>query len=339
MTPPDMLPATPSAAAPQSRGPLLTGASLTGPLPFAVALLLAELLLAAAVRANLASLAVWLCAHLAVLTLAAIYLTRSRSAVTDLGPYGLSLVATAISGPVGAAMGIVAVWLLARERPNVELLAAWYERIALAADVDPVTSLCNTVAMGRGVQTTLIPPPVFEHVMASGTLEDRQTALGLIARRFQPSYAAALRMALVSPEPVIRVQAAAVAVKVRAELKTAVQAMVAKAQAQDQTPTQAAELAAELEAMARAGMLEEDDQRRAESSIANLLKSSLLKTSVLKVGLPDGERLPAGPPQVSPQAQDLIESELLRQGRYPELRALRHAASLAPPNGEERTNA
>ncbi len=302
---------------------------LTGPLPFSVALLLAELALAAAVRANMLHLAGWLCAHLALIALAALYLARVRTAKTDLSPYGLSLVAAAIAGPVGAVMGIVAVWLHARERPNVELLAHWYERIALAGDVDPVTSLCNAVAMGRGVQTTMVPPPVFERVMADGTLEDRQTALGLIARRFAPSYAAALRLALVSPEPVIRVQAAAVAVKVRAELKTALRETLAETSVPGLTPVQAAELTSQLQAMAGAGMLEEDDQQRAEQAISSLLEGDVPAAVSRATG--------ASPP-LSQAAQELIENALLRQGRYREFRALRLQATRTARNEEEPSN-
>ena len=284
------------------------------PFLFAAALALAEVLLFTAHRALNASLLLWLAAHVLLVALVLIALWRSRAAITDTSPYALALVATLIAGPVGAVLSTAAVALMAREVPHPERLAAWYDRIALAGDVDPVTNLYNSVAMGRTVQTSITPPPVFERVMTDGTLEDRQTALGLIARRFSPNYAPALRLALVSPEPVIRVQAAAVAVKVRAELKATLATVLARARGDELGTGQAASLASELDAILRSGLLEDEDRERGQTALCSLLTSAA-------AGL-------ASTPNRDSGIQALLETQLLRQGDFASFRAVRRKDAL-----------
>ena len=290
-----------------------------GPLPFAGLLAIGELLVWFAFKASAGPLPVWVFGHAALVALAAVVLVRQRTAASDESPYVLALIATTIAGPIGAILAVGAVVLLARERPDAQLLAAWYERIALAGDIDQVTNLCNTVAMGRGVLTTAVPPPEFERVMTGGSLEDRQTALGLIARQFSPSYAAALRLALVSPEPVIRVQAAAVAVKVRAQLKVSLQAALTRLQHECLPPDGAAALALELQGMVRSGLLEDEDRSRGEEAIEQLL---VMATSAMPAGAGQGAN------ELDAAGHALLESELLRQGRFDEFRTARLRSGL-----------
>jgi len=259
-----------------------------------------------------------LLAHLALIIAATAVIWQHRTAIADATPYALTLLASLVSGPAGAAIAAMALIRHSRETTNPQLLADWYNRIALAGDVDPVTDLYNTVAMGRALHTSTVPPKVFDTVMTSGTLADRQTALGLIARQFQPSYAPALRHALVSPEPVIRVQAAAVAVKVRAGLKATLAAALQRA-SENLPSAAAAALAVDLQLMAKSGLLEDDDRDRASAAASSLVANLLDGTAT-----PDAIDAP-----FSPLAQSLIETELLARGRFGDFRKLRARAPIS----------
>lgn len=305
-------PAAPVSAPARAATTAAAAPSWLAPVPFAIILSVAQAVLLAAKLLMGFALAIWLLAH-AALTLAAVALVwQHRAQITDTTPYALTTIAALISGPIGAGIACLALIRHAGEATHPELLAAWYDRIALAGDVDPVTDLYNTVAMGRALQTSTVPPQVFDAVMTSGTLADRQTALGLIARQFQPSYAPALRHALVSPEPVIRVQAAAVAVKVRAELKKTLAVAMLRSTA-DLSPADAASLAVELQLMAKSGLLEDDDRDRATAATSRL-------TSTVVDGLTNPATIDT---PLSPAAQSLIETELLALGRFQQFRDLR----------------
>ena len=283
------------------------------PRAFAAALALAEAVLALAAFGSAAPLPVWLLGHLALTGLAALALLRMQPDLADVSPYALAVIASLIGGPVGANFAVVALMWRAREKPHPELLAAWYDRIALAGDIDPVTALYNTVAMGRAVRTSTTPPEMFERVMINGSLEDRQTCLGLIARQFTPSYAPALRLALVSPEPVIRVQAAAVAVKVRGELKATFATALTRARSEVLQPSAAAQLAHALHDMVGSQLLEDEDCQQGLVTIGTLLQRA---AADLAAG---GE---AGSPIDAP-SQALLETELLRRGHYAAFRVQR----------------
>lgn len=264
----------------------------------------------------------WLAGHLVIMASAAVYIWRGRGAISDLMPYFLPMAATAAAGPVGALFAAIALRIRSRSKTAAQhLLDDWYERIALAGDVDPVTALYNTVAMGRAVLTSDTPPAIFDEVMQRGSLADRQTALGLIARHFSPSYAPALRHALVSPEPVIRVQAAAVAVKVRAGLKDSLSQELGEAGSVTAGSPAAASLAASLDAMAETGLLEDEDRDRSRAVSRRL-------TSGIADGLIAGSVKPA---DIPPAARSLIETHLLDRGAFAAFRSLRAAAQSGTP--------
>ena len=271
-------------------------------------------------------LAVWFAGHAAMTTASVVLLQRACHQSADCGPQILALLATAIAGPVGAALAAAAIWRLSGVREHPELLSNWYERIALAGDIDPVTSLSNTVDMGRAVQTSADMPRVFSAVMNNGSLEDCQTALGLIARRFSPAYAPALRAALVSNEPVIRVQAAAVAVKVRAELKSSVLATMARVEAGELDPQAGMPTAANLKAIVNSGLLEDQDRDRASAMVARLVEQAAATLEAM----PAGEIV-----ALDAEARALIETELLRTGHFGAFRTLRNAGTPGKPSAPE----
>lgn len=296
------------------------GTPVTGPaavpdrieLMAAVGLLTAESLLLAAVILARLPWGLWLPGHAAIVGWFAYESWRRRRLGHDVSPRALAILTTLIGGPAGALIVTVALLLWRRQRAHPERLAAWYDRIALAGDIDDVTRLADTVAMGRAVGTAAYPPRPFTDVMLTGSLADRQTALGLIARRFSPAYAPALHAALVTGEPMVRVQAAAVATRVRAELKSQVRTAIADARILSSGDgSKCAELIFLLRGLLSTGMIEDDDRAAAEIAVARLAGAAAV----------------AKPP-FDPDVRAQLESELLKTGNFAAFRALRSGAAL-----------
>ena len=266
----------------------------------------------------------WLAGHIALVATAGVIIWWTRGSQSDLAVPALALMSTLIAGPLGAVLSSIAIVWLSSDRVEPDLLTAWYERISLAGDIDPVTRLCNTVMMGRAVQTTASLPQVFAHVMAHGSLEDRQNALGLIARQFSPSYAPALRAALVSSEPVIRVQAAAVAVKVRAELKQTLRtALDLQAKAADGQAN--LDVAAQIHGMAGSRLLDDADQAAAERCVKAMVSATVSGWD------PASNASAATVAGLVPEMRNQIETELLNGGSFAAFRAVR--ALVGGPQG------
>ncbi len=285
-------------------------------LGFAGALLLGELALLAVCHRLQLPFILGFIGHVSLLAVAVVSMTRVAGRDGAYAAYYLTLLATLSTGAAGAALSVVALVLLWRQRPNTAMLDEWYDRISQAGDVAPMTALTTKIAMGRSVDTDGALPHSFEQVINRGSLHDQQAALGLIARRFSPEYAPALRAALVSSEPVIRVQAAAVAVKVRGEAASALSLAIRQAQVATLSMPIARDLAVRIDALIRSQLLEEFDRSRGEDVLAQLLD-----------GLVDADPFQgldnALPTDVA--ARNVIETHLLRHGRYGEVRAAREA--------------
>lgn len=229
----------------------------------------------------------------------------------------LALVSTLVAGPVGALGAIVLVLQMRRPTQDNALLAAWYDRIAMSIAVDASNRLADNVASGRTIGLAAPSPQSFESVIARGTLAERQTALGLIARKFHPAYATALQAALKSPEPVVRVQAAAVAARIRGELKARVREVLARLPDDIATPETALAAAAALEEYLGTGLLDAGDRMRSAAALDRLKAAAR--------GL-DGRAVPAAPR--SPVATAIVEAQLLEASRFAEFRALRKVARI-----------
>jgi hypothetical protein len=155
-------------------------------------------------------------------------------------------------------------------------------------------------------------------VLERGSLADRQAALGMMARHIKPDYLPALKSALQSSEPMIRVQAAAVATKIRPELRALVDKAVMAFEAGDIPADKALMLARDLSSCVACGLLDAGDRIRAEVTIPRLL--ALGATAPVVMG------------HVSP-AQ---ETMLLQSGRFRELRIARRIAAARGAMGRVR---
>lgn len=276
----------------------------------AAGLLAAEMLLLWCVVLARLPWGLWLPGHLAIVGWFAYESWRRRREGSDVSARALTILTALVGGPAGALMLTVALLLWRRQRTRPELLAAWYDRIALAGDIDGVTRLADTVAMGRAILTSKQPPRPFADVMRTGSLADRQAALGLIARRFSPDYAPALQAALVTGEPMVRVQAAAVATRVRAGLKSEVRAAIKDAQGFSRADGAACiGHIHRLRGLLSTGMIEDDDRAAAEAAAARLVAEAA------------NAPLPA-----DAELREQLETELLKLGDYAAFRALRSAA-------------
>ena len=229
----------------------------------------------------------------------------------------LALLGLLVSIPVGPAGAIGAGCLDMLVRLNSgegHLLADWYERISLATAVDPVTRHCDDVGVGRAMNLTAGPPASFLATIEGGTLADRQAVLGIVARRFQSDYLPVLQAALKSAEPVIRVQAAAVAAHVRPEITRLFKSTVDSVPAAGNDPAKALPLLQRMEAMTASGLLDERD-----------------RLSGLEIAARLGDRIIAGlatrPATLTGAAgtSDTLERLLLTRGQFAQLRTHRSA--------------
>lgn len=253
--------------------------------------------------------------HAAVVALLAAWTWQVARASGDCAMPLLLTIAVAAAGPVGALAGLAVVVLTARRGDDPKLLQDWYQRIALAAETDDVTRLCEQVATGRTASLAGAAPASFVAIMQSGSLDERQAALGLVARNFHPDYLPVLVLALKSPEPVIRVQAAAVATRCRADLRALVDRHARGLDPRDGSAALSA--AAELDAAIASGLLDEGDSIRA-GVVAARLKAHGAAAAVRRplVAIPILDR----------QAS---EAMLIAQRRFADLRVARRLAAVS----------
>jgi hypothetical protein len=262
--------------------------------------------------------ALFLVGHLLVIAALGFFVRQLAAAGNNTTAAVILGIAVAATGPIGALGGLIAFLLPRRQVTSPRLLRDWYSRIALSADVDQITRLCDDVTAGRHVGLDTPPPLSFVAVLERGSLANRQAALGLMARHIKPDYLPALKAALQSSEPVIRVQAAAVATKIRPELRALVDKAVAGFEAGRIQAAQALVLARDLQSCVDCGLLDAGDRIRAEVMIPRLQTL--------------GATAPVGMAAVSP----VQEAALLSAGRFRELRVARRIAAARGSMGRVR---
>lgn len=257
----------------------------------------------------------------------ALYSRRQRKA--DLSVPLLIVIAASAAGPVGAPLGLAALAWLARPARSTALLQSWYQRLALSTEVDAETQLSDRVASGRVIRATAPAPQALAEIMREGTLAERQAALGLIARFFHFNYLAALSDALGSEEPVIRVQAAAVASKIRPQLAQEVTrrlAMVSDLSASDlaggtrgDAAPKRLELIRDFRSAVASKLLDKPLERAADDA-ANRLGQSI---DCLQLPYRLGDRV------VGAALMHSFEAQLIAAGDFKRLRLLRRGCRLA----------
>lgn len=230
----------------------------------------------------------------------------------------LAMLALIATGPIGGFGALVIAWLSRRRARDSRLLTDWYERIAMSVAIDPVARFCGNVSSGRTIDLGAEAPPSYAAVIAGGTLEERQNVLGIIARRYHPDYLAVLAQALRSPEPVIRVQAAAVAAHVRPDIAKQFRDLVGRLEAISSSGVETLGLLHTLESMIGSGLLDEGDRRHAVDLVSRL-------GDVVLSRLAGGETLlpRTAPLEERAALEDTLERLLLQRGRFAEFRLFR----------------
>ncbi|HRD77812.1 MAG TPA: hypothetical protein PK264_18055, partial [Hyphomicrobiaceae bacterium] len=247
-----------------------------------------------------------------------------------------------VAGPLGALGAGALAWIgrpTGADQPR--LLAGWYARIANSITTDPVSQLCEHVAVGRAVDLSEEPPTSFLHTMSSGPLVERQTVLGIVARKFHFDYLPVLRAALDNPEPVIRVQAAAVAARVRGDLKSEMDRLIAAAASPPIDIGGRLALAAKLDlgiearlvdqitaqaaGAARDTLLDGCDEREVANWCQRARRHRQLPPFDLAAIRAGGQHAELPSPQWidAPRLVDSFERRLIRAGRYAALRRVR----------------
>lgn len=207
---------------------------------------------------------------LAAGTVIAAYGMRSR--VRQDPVFLVFAVSAVFLGPLGIVGGSVAALarriFALRARPFGE----WYASLFPETAQSRVQALYQRLVLrghGPGRRVTVAP---FADVMALGSLQEKQTVIGLIAARFRPEYAPALRAALNDPEAAVRVQAASAVARIEQQFLQkgiALEERLAAAPGDRATLLDAAE---HHEALAQCGLI---DEGRAEAAAHTALKLRL----------------------------------------------------------------
>ncbi|MCB1484258.1 MAG: hypothetical protein KDJ17_05120 [Hyphomicrobiaceae bacterium] len=219
----------------------------------------------------------------------------------------------AVAGPAGAMATLAALPFAGNVASTQDVRGAWYERLARAGRPSHVTQLYDRIVSGRVQRLDASAPGDFLKVITQGTLDERQRALGLVARHFHPDYTPVLDAALRSSEPVVRVQAAAVVARVREDLKVKVEALcTSSAHSLQKTLHDAGE----LNGLSTCPLVTLQLQARCRHHMCTLLNAVLIRGRDVSLAtrLADKDALHA------------METFFIDEARFKELRVLRRVA-------------
>lgn len=256
--------------------------------------------------------------HAAMVVIAVLLLRGAVRNGQDVSIPLLGVLAGAAIGPLGLAGAVIVGKLQATSQ--LELLDAWYDRISQATEVDPVARLSDDVSVGRSVNLTGAMPSSFVAIMESGSLEERQAILGIIARRFHTDYVPVLLCALRSSDPVVRVQAAAVASRIRPDIARQFQRSIADLPSASASASGALALLHKIDAYVSSGLLDESDRQRGigvQQRLGDVVLHELRRSRLQKSGL-----------ATTDTQKESLERMLLQRSAFGELRSVRSAAPL-----------
>ena len=164
--------------------------------------------------------------HLGVLC-ALVWRIRSRiGSGIDVRHLTLTLILGAMVGAVGMIIAALVAASGLFVRNSRELIDAWYQRQAESITHDEVSELIGSIFNGRVASHSMRNAENFSFIIREGTFSQKQAIMEVVARSYRPELLPVLNLALNSPVPAIRVQAAAVKGKlytsVMASLRTAI---------------------------------------------------------------------------------------------------------------------
>ena len=293
---------------------------VAGSLPVMAALtfILQALLLVLALRGSF-SPGIAIVLHLGMITGLFVWAGWLDATGVDASRAILLAIATGVVGALGPLGVLMLDRLIHRGREPDKLLDDWYERISFSTAIDPVSQLAENVAIGRTVDLGAPPPRPFLSVFEQGTLGDQQTVLGLMARDFHPDHLPALQAALGSDEPVIRVQAAAVAAHIRTRLNSELATALDHAQSGASSPSVAVRIANETRTALQSGLVDDANRTRFAQAQAMIVANVVAAIDARAAALPGG----AAHLSLDGEVLDAYETHLLQAHRFAELRRLR----------------
>ncbi len=265
------------------------------------------------------ALTMTLALHLVVVAALAIFLFSGRERGSDLSMPAVILLVVMVAGPAGAAVALAALPFYERSgatKGATGILKDWYERLASAGRHAPATEIYDRITSGRVPRLEQPAPLNFLNVIECGTLDQRQKALGMIARHFHPEYTTVLEAALKSPEPVVRVQAAAVVAHVKANLKQRIRRLTTEFK--EGFGPAALMRISELQSLQGCALVEKREQVLCRDIARGILERTLATGSdIAAVGSQTDERAAAA-----------IERYFLNTSRYKDLRVLRRVRGI-----------
>jgi hypothetical protein len=287
-----------------------------GSIPTALAALLIESALLIAEGLGVIGLFAALTVHLTVVAALFARVWVAQQAGEDTSAAVLTALTTVVAGPLGA-LGSLAVLALIPTTPKPSrLLADWYGHIARSMETDDARRIADQVSSGRAIDLSAPAPGSFVTLMERNGLPEQQNALGLIARRFDLDYLSALQAALKSNEPVIRVQAAAVAASIREQLAENAHQLMAQADESQLSLEVQLHCLSRLEKSHSSGLMEERDRAVVRATADKVGQRCL---EVFDASIVNGSAA-----ALSKEAAVVFEGLLIRQGLYDQLRRLRH---------------
>lgn len=302
----------------------------------AIAAALSALVLAAATAYAFASGA-WIQYALAhSVTSAACIAWAWRSGAPPRRQAALLAVCVPFTGAVGAAGVSLCAAAEAYFRPRARGFMAWYDDLFPEEDEEAAELLLNRLRAGGDPANGAADLTSFTDAVAFGTIEQKQAIVALIARRFSPAFAPALRQALEDPVPAVRVQAAAAAAAIEARFAARGMSLERDAAAKGYPLETLRELGRLNAEMAKSGLLEAARAGAARSKALEHYRRALalaphdpqLLSACGELFLDHGEPAQAAAHLIeaarhsreSASIAILLTEALLRQGRFSELR-------------------
>jgi tetratricopeptide (TPR) repeat protein len=128
----------------------------------------------------------------------------------------LLAISAAFLGPIGAWGSVFCNLAEGVFRLTARPFLVWYAELFPEEEAERADLILNRLSAGGDPASGANELASFNDVVSFGSVEQKQAIVALIARRFTPAFAPALRKALQDPIPAVRVQAAAAAATIEA---------------------------------------------------------------------------------------------------------------------------
>ena len=207
-------------------------------------------------------IAIVLAGHLVVVAvLAALAFTQRRAGGHSTPLFVLMAITTALFGPLGAAGSLLVFLLRLAFPPDSQSFEAWYRALFPEDEVEEERRLASLLDRVAGQEGEVSIGPLFD-ILSHGTRAQKQIAIAVMTRGFNPVFAPALRMALRDTDNAIRVQAATSMTTIENNFMKRAAALDKAARAEPDSPDALKALAVFNDDYAATGLLDPLRERR-----------------------------------------------------------------------------